>query len=176
MVVSESHTPASTQRAQLPEGIRYYIVRPDKTMVPLVPADQLPFQLNGIPRQLSHQQLSSEKWEYFADTSDPKSIFSVRAWDGDTSTHKTSSHSHRDIREARPVSETTLEPSAPPRRPVAPDYNVRMAANAANVTGKSEDRSVASKLPQQDFPVLPNGASRSVRPKPENSPTVSQMC
>ncbi|KAF2276742.1 uncharacterized protein EI97DRAFT_466878 [Westerdykella ornata] len=171
MVVLESESAASTQRAQLPTGIRYYIVRPDKTMVPLVPADQLPFQLNGIPRQLSHQQLSSEKWEYFADTNDPKTIFSVRAWDADTGTHKAPSHSHRDIRETRPARETTVEPSTPPRTHVAPDHNVRMNANDKRSTPEAKEHPSSPRFSQLESPRLPVSSSRPVAREPEKSPT-----
>lgn len=47
----------------LPQGLRYYFLR-GNTMVPLVPADQLPFQLEGIPRQLTHRQTSDEHWKF----------------------------------------------------------------------------------------------------------------
>ena len=32
-------------------------------MVPLVPADQIPLQLRGLPRQLTHRQMSDENWK-----------------------------------------------------------------------------------------------------------------
>lgn len=51
----------------LPQDLRYYILRGDNMMVPMVPADQLPFRLPGVPRQLSHQQMSSESWKYLSE-------------------------------------------------------------------------------------------------------------
>jgi hypothetical protein len=51
----------------LPDGLRYYLLR-GNAMVPLLPADQLPFQLQGIPRQLSHRQMSDENWKLLHET------------------------------------------------------------------------------------------------------------
>jgi hypothetical protein len=55
------------QPAALPEGLRYYLLR-GNMMVPLVPADQLPFQLQGLPRQLTHRQMSDESWKLLQET------------------------------------------------------------------------------------------------------------
>jgi hypothetical protein len=65
------------QQLSLPRGLRYYVLR-DIVMVPLIPADQLPFQLQGIPRQLSHRQLSDEGWKFLVETSEAASTLSVR--------------------------------------------------------------------------------------------------
>ncbi|KAH4066236.1 hypothetical protein HBI38_104710 [Parastagonospora nodorum] len=51
-----------SQPTALPEGDRYYLLR-GNIMVPLVPADQIPLQLRGLPRQLTHRQLSDENWK-----------------------------------------------------------------------------------------------------------------
>jgi hypothetical protein len=51
-----------SQPTALPEGDRYYLLR-GNIMVPLVPADQIPLQLRGLPRQLTHRQMSDENWK-----------------------------------------------------------------------------------------------------------------
>lgn len=51
-----------SQPTALPEGDRYYLLR-GNVMVPLVPADQIPLQLRGLPRQLAHRQMSDENWK-----------------------------------------------------------------------------------------------------------------
>lgn len=62
----------------LPESIRCYLLR-GNTMVPLVPADQLPFQLKGIPRQLGHRQMSDQGWKLFKETTEVPFVLSVQA-------------------------------------------------------------------------------------------------
>jgi len=63
----------------LPADLRYYILRGDNVMVPMVPADQLPFQLPGVPRQLSHQQMSSECWKYLSEPGKLSSECAIQA-------------------------------------------------------------------------------------------------
>jgi hypothetical protein len=58
------------QHSPLDPGLRYYIVRPGNTMIPLIPIDQLPFQLQGVPRQLSHQEMFEEGWKFLQETSE----------------------------------------------------------------------------------------------------------
>ncbi|KAF1957138.1 hypothetical protein CC80DRAFT_535069 [Byssothecium circinans] len=55
--------------------LRYYILRkPGHEMIPPTPVDQLPFQLQRVPRQLSHRQLSDEGWKLLDETSEPAMI------------------------------------------------------------------------------------------------------
>lgn len=78
-------TPPSTQSnssassSALPDGIRRYIVRPGGKMVPLVPVDQLPFQLEGIPVELNHAQLFQEHWEFCGEAGAPVNRLQVSA-------------------------------------------------------------------------------------------------
>ncbi|KAH9864408.1 hypothetical protein J1614_010342 [Plenodomus biglobosus] len=60
----------------IPHDLRYYMLRGNDVMVPMVPADQLPFRLPGVPRQLTHQQMFSECWKYLPE---PASVSSVSA-------------------------------------------------------------------------------------------------
>lgn len=103
MVLAGSATSTTLLALSLPEGVRYYIVRNNDTLVPLVPADQLPFQIHGVPRQLQHQQLLQEKWQWVGNTSESKSLLQVQA---------PAQHS------------PMLQPSNPPKF-LAPDHNVR---------------------------------------------------
>jgi hypothetical protein len=69
---SSPHTPPLERRA------RYYILRvPGNTMVPLVPIDQLPYQLEGVPSQLSHRQMCEDSWKYVDEVSEPVSVFPI---------------------------------------------------------------------------------------------------
>ena len=62
----------------LPEGLRYYLLR-GTVMVPLVPVDQLPFQLQGIPRQLTHRQISDGAWKLCSETDEIASALLIQA-------------------------------------------------------------------------------------------------
>ncbi|RAR01794.1 hypothetical protein DDE82_006268 [Stemphylium lycopersici] len=63
----------------LPEGLHYYLLR-GNIMVPLIPADQLPYQLREIPRHLSHRQMSDEGWKLLKETRDAPSVLPVHAY------------------------------------------------------------------------------------------------
>jgi hypothetical protein len=71
------------QTCALPEGLRYYLLRGNfmdgSVMVPLVPVDQFPFQLQGIPRRLTHRQISDGGWKLFAETNEAPSSLSIQA-------------------------------------------------------------------------------------------------
>jgi hypothetical protein len=60
-------TATQSRTSALPDGIRYYLLR-SNIMVPMVPVDQLPFQLQGVPRQLTHRQMSDENWKLLHET------------------------------------------------------------------------------------------------------------
>ena len=62
----------------LPEGLRYYLLR-GTVMVPLVAVDQLPFQLQGIPRQLTHRQISDGAWKLCSETEEIPSALLIQA-------------------------------------------------------------------------------------------------
>ena len=48
-------------------------------IVPLVPVDQLPFQLQGIPRQLTHRQISDGGWKLCSETNQAPSALLIQA-------------------------------------------------------------------------------------------------
>ncbi|KAF2025878.1 hypothetical protein EK21DRAFT_75351, partial [Setomelanomma holmii] len=62
----------------LPEGLRYYLLR-NLVMVPLVPVDQLPFQIQGVPRHLAHRQMSDENWKLLQETDLVATPLSIQA-------------------------------------------------------------------------------------------------
>ncbi|KAF2020933.1 hypothetical protein BU24DRAFT_469682 [Aaosphaeria arxii CBS 175.79] len=72
-------TASASQQDELADGVRYYIVRKGAVMVPLIPADRLPCELLGVPRQLSHQQISKQKLEFVAETSEPASLLHMHS-------------------------------------------------------------------------------------------------
>ncbi|KAJ4291829.1 hypothetical protein N0V90_009725 [Kalmusia sp. IMI 367209] len=54
---------------RLDPKIRYYILRQHgNAIVPLIPADQLPFQFKGFPKNLNHRQLSEGGWKFLDET------------------------------------------------------------------------------------------------------------
>ncbi|KAF2465637.1 uncharacterized protein BDR25DRAFT_318481 [Lindgomyces ingoldianus] len=65
---SVAFAPSTSSSTPLAEELRYFIVRSDRSMVPLVPADQLPFQLEGVQCTLSHWQVAVEKWKFIRET------------------------------------------------------------------------------------------------------------
>ncbi|XP_014557127.1 hypothetical protein COCVIDRAFT_15527 [Bipolaris victoriae FI3] len=95
----------------LPGDLRFYLLR-GNTMVPLIPADQLPFQLKGIPRQLTHRQMSDQGWKLFKETKDALSMLSVQA----------------------PISNDGPSHCSPDGKPqyLAPDHNVRTESQNTN--------------------------------------------
>lgn len=82
-------------------------------MVPLIPADQLPFQLKGIPRQLTHRQMSDQGWKLFKETKDASSVLSVQA----------------------PITNGRFSHYSPDGKPryLAPDHNVRTESQNTNI-------------------------------------------
>ena len=65
------------------DGLRYYLLRSDamggSVMVPLVPVDQLLFQLQGIPRRLTHRQISDQGWRLCSETDEVSSALAIQA-------------------------------------------------------------------------------------------------
>ncbi|KAI4938591.1 hypothetical protein J4E85_001032 [Alternaria conjuncta] len=103
----------------LPEGLRYYLLR-GSVMVPLVPVDQLPFQLQGIPRQLTHRQISDGAWKLCSETEEIPSTLLIQA-------PTSSSFS--------PRSTTTTQ-----SRYLAPDHHVRAEPQTLPVSGTRSPR------------------------------------
>lgn len=63
-----NQAPSSTR---LDPKIRYYIYRNNEnTIVPLIPADQLPFRLKDFPPSLEHKQLAEGGWKFLNETSE----------------------------------------------------------------------------------------------------------
>jgi hypothetical protein len=91
------------QQPGLPEGSRVYMLRGTR-LVPLIPADQLPYQVRGIPRELTHREMSDGNWKFSHET-------------GSTAT----------ILEAQAPSDITLRKTPAPSKPrfLAPDHHVR---------------------------------------------------
>ena len=66
--MSSVQSPSSTR---LDPKIRYYIHRTNgNAIVPLIPADQLPFKLRDFPKNLNHRQLSEGGWKFLDETAE----------------------------------------------------------------------------------------------------------
>jgi hypothetical protein len=131
----------ASQTAALPEGGRFYLLR-GTTMVPLVPADQLPFQLRGLPRQLSHRQMSDENWKLLHETKHPALSFAIRV----------------------PDSISTTTPSPLPTlsshsRFLAPDHHVRSSPKDIKDGATQDKRWAAPSNPNHTFPSVPHNFS-----------------
>ncbi|KAK1917557.1 hypothetical protein P3342_000270 [Pyrenophora teres f. teres] len=76
-------TTQTSSTCALPEGLRYYLLRQHdvrgSVIVPLVPADRLPFLLQGVPRELTHRQMSDQGWKFFSETNEAPMLLSVQA-------------------------------------------------------------------------------------------------
>jgi hypothetical protein len=69
---SGSNMTQISEPSLMAETLRYYILRePSSVIVPLIPADQIPIQIQGVPRQLSHRQMAEGGWKFVADTVEP---------------------------------------------------------------------------------------------------------
>lgn len=115
------------QHLPLPAGLRYYLLR-GNVMVPLVPVDQLPFQLQGVPRQLTHRQISDGDWKLLKETEEPTSVLQVQA-------------------PATILPSTSTATARPPF--LAPDHHVRREpADAASETTRHNRWSASSPTTQ----------------------------
>ncbi|KAF9741662.1 hypothetical protein PMIN06_001426 [Paraphaeosphaeria minitans] len=87
----------------LPEKVRYYIERnPGNILIPLIPIDQLPFRILGVPSQLRKQQISEENWQRVSGVMETATLLPVEL--------------------LLPQGTLTMNPTSPTYR--APDYNV----------------------------------------------------
>ncbi|KAH8725117.1 hypothetical protein GQ44DRAFT_727279 [Phaeosphaeriaceae sp. PMI808] len=123
----------SSQPTALPDGVRYYLLR-GSIMVPLVPVDQLPFQLQGIPCQLSHRQMSDENWKLLQETAHASTPLSVQA-----------------------PNDLFLSKSAPVSKPhfLAPDHCVRMETTNAIAKPRQPDSRSRSAQSDETISVSP---------------------
>lgn len=62
----------------LPSGVRYSILR-NNVQVPLIPVDQLPFYIQGLPRELTPFRKHQESWTLVGETQEPAVPVSIRA-------------------------------------------------------------------------------------------------
>jgi hypothetical protein len=142
-------TPTS-QPCALPVGLRYYLLR-GTVMVPLVPVDQLPFQLQGVPRQLSHRQMSDEDWKMLKETEEPLSSLSIQA-------------------------PTTVFPSPPVTsvnpRFLAPDHHIRKEA-VGSMRETPPPRQWAARSGPAELVSDPPGSAHAVMPERPSSLTDS---
>ncbi|KAF1845061.1 uncharacterized protein K460DRAFT_102516 [Cucurbitaria berberidis CBS 394.84] len=136
-MTDQSHNPPA-----LPDGLRYYLLR-DSIMVPLVPVDQLAFQLQGMPRQLNHRQMSDEGWKYLTETSEAPSTIPIQA-------------------------PTAMFPSHFTAKPrfLAPDHHVRHDSLATRADNPRIDRSSLSAT--ENIPELPHPLARSGAERPSS--------
>ncbi|KAF3031874.1 hypothetical protein E8E12_001583 [Didymella heteroderae] len=62
----------------LPSGVRYSILR-NNVEVPLIPIDQLPFHIQGLPRELTPFRKHEEGWKSIGETHEPAVPVFIRA-------------------------------------------------------------------------------------------------
>lgn len=131
----------------LPEGLRHYLLR-GNIMVPLIPADQLPYQLRGVPRHLGHRQMSDEGWKLLKETKDAPFVLSLQA----------------------PVDRNLLAHCSPvvPTQYRAPDHHVRTEPSNARMINDRAGQWY--QLPLEKAPTLggsrPSSTARGERSSP----------
>jgi hypothetical protein len=118
-------------------------------MIPLVPADRLPYILPGIPRELGHDQLRVERWMYLP--TDKTSMTSVRTQE----------------RVTHPVEK-------PKPKFLAPDHRAKMESSGSlpsweNVTPITRPTS----MPHYSAHA-PATKANGIPPEPEQRPKVSE--
>ncbi|KAL6703666.1 hypothetical protein ACN47E_009440 [Coniothyrium glycines] len=128
----------------LPGDLRYYILR-GNAMVSLVPVDQLPFQLQGFPRQLSHRQLSDEGWKFVAETTELASQIPVQSPSTTFANHTTASGQPRHL---------------------APDHHVRSEATTGRLEGLQSSRYNAASPATSTVPDVVRLSSASITERP----------
>ncbi|KAF2874382.1 hypothetical protein BDV95DRAFT_331494 [Massariosphaeria phaeospora] len=118
---SASHAP----QLPLAENVRLYILRePGNVMVPLVPADQLPFEIQGVPRLLSHRQMAEAGWKFVKETNAPPTPLSMQS-------PMQHAASQRPAQASSPTAAILQSPTPLPMSPRfrAPDHQVRDIAD-----------------------------------------------
>lgn len=77
----------------LPSGVRYSILR-NNVEVPLIPIDQLPFYIQGLPRELTRFRSHQEGWKSIGETQQPALPLSIQA-PSDLQSSQPSLHTNR---------------------------------------------------------------------------------
>ncbi|KAF1833695.1 hypothetical protein BDW02DRAFT_500112, partial [Decorospora gaudefroyi] len=145
----------------LPEGVRHYLVRGNpqgnSVMVPLVPVDQLPFQLQGIPRQLTHRQISDEGWKFLSETNETPFNIAVQA---PTTSFSSPSNSTTQPRYLAPDHYVRREPQVP-----SSDHHARQEPQSLQENsrlGRSINGSTIVQSTPEPPRSMPTGASPSL--------------
>jgi hypothetical protein len=122
------------QRLGLPEGSRVYMLRATR-LVPLIPADQLPYQVRGIPRELTHREMSDGNWKFSHETGSTATILEVQAPGSIALPHS-----------AAPNNTVLRQTPAPFKsRFLAPDHHVR--SESCSVRSDAPEASTVHLLP-----------------------------
>jgi hypothetical protein len=139
----------------LPEGSRVYMLRGTR-LVPLIPADQLPYRVQGVPRELTHREMSNGNWKFSHETENTATILKLQASDSITLSQSPASSST--VLPQSPASSSIVSPKSPapssivlpkcsvPSKPrfLAPDHHVR--SESCNVDSDAPSPSSAEKV------------------------------
>jgi hypothetical protein len=139
----------------LPEGSRVYMLRGTR-LVPLIPADQLPYRVQGVPRELTHREMSDGNWKFSHETENTATILKLQASGSITLSQSPASSST--VLPQSPVSSSIVSPKSPapssivlpkcsvPSKPrfLAPDHRVR--SESCNVDFDAPSPSSAEKV------------------------------
>lgn len=130
----------------LPLGMRCYALRGD-SMIPMIPADQLPFHLLGVPLQLELRQMSVENWQLLRDTDGKPCELAIQG--------------------ATILSRDNKIPSTQQSPFLAPDHTVRQSSpdvQHASMTHCEQHKSIA----QESSPSKKVGQSLEINPVPKS--------
>jgi hypothetical protein len=101
-----------THSCSLPMASRHYLLR-NNIMVPLIPVDQLPFQLQGVSQQLSHRQMSEEGWKFVGESTEQASLLTLLA----------------------PTTQLSQPTTSPKPRHLPPDHDIRRGTTTSTKDG-----------------------------------------
>jgi hypothetical protein len=128
----------------LPEGSRVYMLRGTR-LVPLIPADQLPYRVQGVPRELTHREMSAGNWKFSHETGNTATILKLQASDSITLSQSPASSSTVLPQSPAPSSIVLPKFSVPSKpRFLAPDHHVR--SESCNVDSDAPSPSSAEKV------------------------------
>jgi hypothetical protein len=123
----------STHPCSLPMASRHYLLR-NNIMVPMIPVDQLPFQLQGISQQLSHRQMFEEGWKFVGESTEQASLLTPLA----------------------PTTQPSQPTTSPKPRHLPPDHDIRRGTATSTKDGMQPHQASRSQPVTVVTPSIPS--------------------
>jgi hypothetical protein len=123
----------SIHPCSLPMASRHYLLR-NNIMVPMIPVDQLPFQLQGISQQLSHRQMFEEGWKFVGESTEQASLLTPLA----------------------PTTQPSQPTTSPKPRHLPPDHDIKRGTATSTKDGMQPHQASRSQLVTVVTPSIPS--------------------